>query len=119
MGWFSQNKGRQAEQNAKHWLNQHGIQILAENHRCKGGEIDLIGLDTDNTLIFIEVKARQNRNYGHATEFVDARKQQRIRRCAEAFLLQHSDYQNHAMRFDVLAFHDNTSDAPEWLQNAF
>lgn len=118
MGWFSRNQGQQAEQEAKHWLIRHQHRILFENFHCKGGEIDLIALDADDTLVFIEVKARKNRDFGHAAEFVDARKQARLTRCAQVFLLKHHSYQHHAMRFDVLTYHDATSE-PEWIQNAF
>lgn len=117
MGWFSQSKGKVAEQAAAIWLKQQGLTLLQQNYRCKGGEIDLIGLDGDQTLVFIEVKARKNQHFGHPAEAVDARKQKHLILCAQVFLQKHPQYQHHAMRFDILSLTDNQT--PEWLKNAF
>jgi len=84
--------GHQKEQQAKHWLTQQGIKIIAENFRCKGGEIDLIGLNTQNQLIFFEVKYRKQTNYGNPAETVTHQKQQRIILCAQNFLLKNPQY---------------------------
>lgn len=109
--------GQQKEQQAKTWLTTQKIDIIRQNFRCKGGEIDLIGLQ-DNWLIFFEVKYRKSTNYGHPAEMVNSQKQQRIIQCAQQFLLKNSQYQNCAMRFDVITFTANQSE-PEWIQDAF
>ena len=110
--------GHQKEQQAKYWLAQQGIKIIAENFRCKGGEIDLIGLDTQNQLIFFEVKYRKQTNYGNPAETVTHQKQQRIILCAQNFLLKNPQYQDLAMQFDVITF-TAKQQTPEWIQNAF
>ena len=109
--------GQHKEQQAKKWLKNQGVTIIAENYHCKGGEIDLIGLD-EYGLVFFEVKYRRSNRYGEAMEMVNHYKQQHIIRCAQYFLLKHPQYHQHAMRFDVVSFTDNTSE-PQWLQNAF
>ena len=108
----------QKEQQAKHWLTQQGINIIAENFRCKGGEIDLIGLNTQSQLIFFEVKYRKQTNYGNPAETVNHQKQQRIIKCAQNYLLKHPQYQDSAMQFDVITF-TAKQQTPEWIQNAF
>nr|Q31EY6.1 RecName: Full=UPF0102 protein Tcr_1695 [Hydrogenovibrio crunogenus XCL-2] len=118
MGWLSQKIGQQKEQQAAVWLKTQAITIVAQNFRCKGGEIDLIGLDTDDTLIFFEVKYRQSSTFGTASESVTPQKQQRLIQCAQNFLQKHPNYQACNMRFDVLFFEDNQTQ-PEWLQDAF
>ncbi|MDG4812261.1 YraN family protein [Hydrogenovibrio sp. 3SP14C1] len=118
MGWFSQKIGQQKEQQAAVWLKTQAIKVVAQNFRCKGGEIDLIGLDANRTLIFFEVKYRQNSAYGTASEFVTPQKQQRLIQCAQTYLQKHPDYQAYNMRFDVLCF-ENSQPQPEWLQDAF
>lgn len=110
--------GHQKEQQAKHWLAKQGIRIITENFRCKGGEIDLIGLDRQSQLIFFEVKYRKQTAYGNPAETVTRQKQQRIILCAQNYLLKHSKYQDSAMRFDVITF-TAKQQTPEWIQNAF
>ncbi len=114
----SHQTGQQKEQLAAQWLQQQGIQLLEQNFRIKGGEIDLIGLDPQQTLIFFEVKYRQSVRYGHASEFVSVQKQKRLIKSAQVFLLKHPQYQNHPQRFDVITFEAHQTE-PTWIQNAF
>ncbi|WP_319379892.1 YraN family protein [Thiomicrorhabdus sp.] len=109
--------GKCKETQARKWLGKQGLSCLEENFRCRGGEIDLICLH-DDCLVFIEVKYRKNLEHGHPSEFVTADKQRKIRHCAEVFLQSHTQYQAHAMRFDVISF-CGSNPQPEWLQNAF
>lgn len=109
--------GHQKEQQAKAWLSQKGIEIIAENYACKGGEIDLIGIK-NHQLFFFEVKYRKQTSFGHPAETVTPQKQHRIILCAQTFLLKHPQYQDFSMQFDVITFigKDKT---PEWIENAF
>lgn len=91
-------QGQQKELQARAWLEQHNIEIIAQNFHCRGGEIDLIGLSEHSKpislnpsekqprLIFFEVKYRKNSLHGHPAEFVTRQKQQRILLCAQSFL---------------------------------
>ncbi|BBP42766.1 YraN family protein [Thiosulfativibrio zosterae] len=129
MNWFNSfkktalasKKGAQQETLAAHYLQEQGLKILAQNFTAKGCEIDLIALsEAHQRLHFIEVKARQNSQFGHPAEFVNSAKQQRITHCAQHFLQQHPQYLNHSMQFDVMTFlGDFPSQKLEWLQNAF
>ena len=129
MTWFnsfktkplSSKKGAQQEHLAADYLQQQGLSILAQNFTSKGCEIDLIALsEAHQNLHFIEVKARQNSQFGHPAEFVNTLKQQRIQRCAQHFLQVHPQYQNHSMQFDVITFlGDSKTQKMDWLQNAF
>lgn len=127
MTWFnsfkktalSSKKGAQQEILAAHYLQEQGLTILAQNFSAKGCEIDLIALSAaPQRLHFIEVKARQNSQFGHPAEFVNSAKQQRITRCAQLFLQKNPKYQDTAMQFDVVTL---LGDPPhlEWMQNAF
>lgn len=120
MSWLSQNLGKTKEQQAATWLKQQKIDLLEKNFRCKGGEIDLIGLEKhpSPTLVFFEVKYRKNAEYGAPEEFISAEKQKRIIRCAQTFLRKHPQYHQHAMRFDTLSFQANEAH-PRWLKDAF
>ena len=52
-------KGVQAELWAARFLQRQGLRLLAQNYRCRVGEIDLIMQD-GVTLVFIEVRMRSN-----------------------------------------------------------
>lgn len=90
------------ELRAKDWT------ILAHGFRCRFGEIDLIASNF-KYLIFVEVKLRKNDQFAAAREFVDKRKQERVRRTAEYYLQNYpSELQP---RFDVAEVY-----APQGLQ---
>jgi putative endonuclease len=115
----SKRIGQNKEQLAARWLKQQGFEIVAQNHHCQGGEIDLIGFHSARQqLVFFEVKYRKSTRYGHPAECVSPQQQQRIVRCAQHFLLQHSRYQNCQLQFDLLSF-VNDQPEPERIENAF
>ncbi|MCI4411777.1 MAG: YraN family protein [Thiotrichales bacterium] len=113
----TQEKGQHSEQLAKNLLEASGLTCIAENFRCRRGEIDLIFL-TNDTLVFVEVRLRENKHYASAAESITYRKQQRILRTALYFLHTHHQYQDCNLRFDVVLFH-TLNQHPEWIQSAF
>ena len=92
-------QGRLGEDAAVAWLRDHGYRISARNVTNRAGELDIVARDGD-TLCFIEIKARSNRNYGVAIESVTPHKQRRIARAAALYLAQHPS--ERPCRFDVL-----------------
>ena len=108
--------GDEAEDAALTLLRKRGLQLVARNYRCRGGELDLVMLDRQ-TLVVVEVRARSHRGFGSAIESVDARKQGRIILATQLFLASHPEHAQRAVRFDVVAF--DACQVPEWLQNAF
>ena len=80
------------ELKASDYLTKKGYQIIERNYRCRIGEIDIIAIERD-CLCFIEVKYRKNEKTGDPLEAVDKRKQQKIIRTAQYYLLTHSKYQ--------------------------
>lgn len=76
-----------------------GYKIIARNFSCKYGELDIVAQKGD-TIVIIEVKTRKNDNYAQAKEFVDYRKQNRIRNTADLFL-QQQGLTDKIIRFDV------------------
>lgn len=67
------------------FLSKKGYLIERRNFRLPCGEIDIIAMDTDGCRVFVEVKTRKNRDFGNASEFVDYRKQEKIRKTAMAY----------------------------------
>ena len=72
------------------------------------GEIDLIAADR-HYLAFVEVKLRKSADFAMAREFVDYRKQQRIKSTALLYLSTHPTRLQ--PRFDVIEIY-----APEGVQ---
>jgi putative endonuclease len=128
MDVLSPNKKREfgqlQEQIAAEYLIDKGLELLLTNFQCRLGEIDLIMRD-DDTLVFVEVRYRRSDKFGSAIESVDYRKQTRLRRCAEYFLISHGLADKLACRFDILGLSPGAPDREEgkprveWLQNAF
>ena len=56
------NSGKLGEEVVAQWLIERGGEILHRRWRWKRGEIDLIAIES-NTLLFIEVKTRNSRNW--------------------------------------------------------
>ena len=75
--------------------------MLVRNFSCKTGEIDLIMVDTDGTLVFVEVKTRANESFGPSESAITAAKKNRMHRAARYFLATH-DIENRPFRFDVM-----------------
>lgn len=73
---------------------------MGANYRCRLGEIDLIA-ENRKFLVFVEVKLRKNDDFARAMEFVDRRKQERIKQTAAIYLAQHEENSKQP-RFDVI-----------------
>lgn len=111
-------RGAQAELLAEAFLQRQGLTCIERNYRCAGGEIDLIMRDA-NTLVFVEVRLRSNRYFAQASETVDYRKQHKITRAAQHFLLTRRLVDKVPCRFDVVALTDMGSENIEWIKSAF
>ena len=94
--------GAAAEQAAARWLRERGLRLLAQNYHCRGGEIDLIMRDQD-TLVFVEVRARAAGSPVSAIDSVDSRKQKRLALAVRHYLASHPEAAERFMRVDLLA----------------
>jgi len=103
------------ETRALEFLLRQQLSCVARNVRYRGGELDLVMLDTDGTLVFVEVRARGYLQYGGAAASVSWRKRQRLLLAAHLFLAE-SALAPCACRFDVVAFEGRRL---VWLQDAF
>nr|WP_314901395.1 YraN family protein [uncultured Deefgea sp.] len=77
--------GAAAEQRAADFIVAQGLKLIARNWRCRFGEIDLIAKDA-KTLVFIEVRARTNANFGGAASSIQRSKQEKLIRTAQMYL---------------------------------
>ncbi len=99
-----QLRGDRAEQRALRYLARNGQTCLARNFRTRGGEVDLVTLDGE-TLVFVEVRARQSLAFGYPEETVGWRKRRRLVQAARVFLTRYPQHGARPCRFDVVAFY--------------
>lgn len=115
----TQTLGRQTEALALKHLQNQGLQLIARNWSCRGGELDLVMLDSD-TVVFIEVRYRSSERYGGAIESIDLRKRSRITLAAQRYLQSETRWQAYPCRFDVVTLKPgNLTPSVQWLKNAF
>ena len=91
--------GAWGEALAAEYLRGQKYRIVAAGFQSRFGEIDLIA-ETKTHLVFVEVKLRKNANFAAASDYVDRRKQDKLRVTASVYLSRYpTDLQP---RFDVI-----------------
>ena len=97
--------GATGEEIAVDYLISQGYIVFDRNWRSKSGEIDIIASEKFNSqdeLIFIEVKTRSSRDYGDPIEAISATKYLRMYRLALEWLSENSASRE-AWRLDVIS----------------
>ena len=94
--------GTAGEALAARHLQASGYRILATGWRCPLGEIDIIAIERDD-LVFVEVRSRYSVNADSAFESVDARKQAKLLRLADAYMAAEPLDPAYGWRIDVVA----------------
>lgn len=109
-------KGSDAEKIAASYLQKQSLTLIAQNYRCRFGEIDLI-MQHGSTLVFIEVRLRTQEAFGGAAASITSSKQAKLLQAARHYLAEI----NHQppCRFDVILFSGLDGQKIEWIQNAF
>ena len=113
-------RGLDAESRVLNFFQEKGLSLIERNFRCKLGEIDLIMRDCGD-VVFVEVRMRNNPNFGQAAETVTRSKQQKIIRAASYYLQLNPRLADMGCRFDVVAVTNNTDSSAtvDWIQDAF
>jgi putative endonuclease len=93
--------GAAGEAQAAAWYRAHGYTVVAQNWRCREGELDLV-LRRGPLLVFAEVKARRTDRFGLPAEAVTPTKQRRLRMLATRYL-EGTGTRAGALRFDVVS----------------
>jgi putative endonuclease len=116
------NAGFEAEKLAAIFLAKRGLKLVVQNYHCRYGEIDLIMKDA-KTLVFVEVKLRNNNQFGGAAASITPQKQQKLILTAQHYL-QTQKLDDVPCRFDAILM-QGTDLKPadlrhiEWIRNAF
>ncbi|MDR3287995.1 MAG: YraN family protein [Peptococcaceae bacterium] len=113
--------GRAGEDYAAQLVARSGLKIIERNYRCPRGEMDLIALDKERTLVFVEVRTRSSGRAGWGEESVTAAKMKRMRLIANYYLLDRGYRDWPPLRFDLVALRWREQGEPEsrWLQAIF
>lgn len=113
--------GRWGEAETAKWMTRRRYRLLDRNWHCRFGEIDLIS-EYGKYICFTEVKLRKSRDFAEAREFVDRRKQEKLRTAAALYLARNpTDLQP---RFDVAEVYapegtDTKHPDIHYIENAF
>lgn len=102
--------GKWGETLAAEHLRKKGFRIVGMGYYSRFGEIDVIAEDR-RYIVFCEVKLRKNADFGHAREFVDRRKQEKLISTARIWLSSNNCEKQ--PRFDVIEIY-----APDGLKTA-
>jgi len=121
-----QQVGDRYETLALKFLCDAGLELVTRNYSCRVGELDLVMRERD-VIVFTEVRYRGTTRFSSAAATITPMKQQRIVRTAEYFVLHHREFQDSALRFDVVAIDQagastdrNCSNSHiQWLRDAF
>jgi len=110
--------GAHGEAVASTVLVERGYRIVERNFRSRWGELDVVAYD-GTTLVFVEVKARRGARFGEPAYAVDRRKQRRLVRLAQQYLVRRK-LGEPLCRFDIVIV-DERPDGPwvEVIPNAF
>lgn len=112
--------GRMAEDLALRYLQRQQLTLLERNFRSRFGEIDLI-MRENNTIIFVEVRARKTAAFLHPAESVNHAKRSKIRKTSQVFMQKNATLDRFNLRFDVIALTGSEARGMkiEWFKEAF
>lgn len=96
-----QKCGQIGEEIAVKLLTGKGYEIVERNYRYGHGEIDIIARE-GKELVFVEVKTRNNLEYGDPEYAVTKKKQRQVRKMAELYLYD-KGIEEADCRIDVVA----------------
>jgi putative endonuclease len=90
------------------------------NYSCKMGELDLVMVDPDGTLVFIEVRSRADETFVAPEATVTPAKRERVGKAARHFIATHR-IEDRPLRFDVITLVLGRRGAPQirHYENAF
>ena len=110
--------GLSGEERATQYLLEKGYEVLERNWRTKTGEIDIIAFKND-TIVFVEVKTLPNGTIDMIQRELNYQKRQRIIKTSKRFLLNHRQYSNSYIRYDVIVIDMPGFERVYHIENAF
>ncbi len=93
--------GRWGEQRSERFLKRKGLKVLTRNYSCRAGEIDLIMVDSDRSIVFVEVKTRTDEEFAPTESVITTPKMDKMSKTARYFLSAY-EIENRPYRFDIV-----------------
>jgi putative endonuclease len=93
--------GKWGERQCEKFLRKKGLKTLTRNYACRAGEIDLIMVDADRSIVFVEVKTRTDEEFAPTESVITKPKRDKMAHTARYFLTAH-EIQNRPYRFDIV-----------------
>src|SRR5262245_6386004 len=93
--------GRLGEELACAELERLGYVVVTRRYRTRYGELDIVARH-EGMLVFVEVKARESRDFGHPAEAVTPQKMRRLFLMATDYVMC-AGVRDTAFRFDVVS----------------
>lgn len=99
--------GKAGEEFAVSYLKRQGYQIIGRNFRIRGGEIDIVAIETSKltgskTLVFVEVKTRSSDEFGTPLESITYYKLKSLIKTAQFYKMMHRNLPE-LMRIDAVS----------------
>ena len=112
--------GQWGEKRCEKFLKNKGLKLLVRNFSCKTGELDLVMVDPDSSIIFVEVKTRANEDFTDAESSITPAKKHKLFKTARYFLASNK-IPDRPFRFDVVTVILGRSGQPQirHYENAF
>jgi len=108
--------GRQGEDFTAKYLKNSGYRIIDRNKREKWGELDIVAIAPDKTLVFVEVKT-MTLGILRPEDQMSAAKMKKFRRTAELYANSHKNQKlindKRGWRLDLVALVKNNNEAYE------
>ena len=102
--------GDEAEGAACDFLERKDIRIVERNFRARGAEIDIVARQGD-VLIFVEVRCREEEEFGAPEETVGLAKRRKVAAAAREYIGRIPPHTWKEARFDVVAIVGTGPDA--------
>lgn len=99
--WDKAKLGRWGEKRSEKFLKRAGFKTLTRNFSCKAGEIDLVMVDSDGSIVFVEVKSRADESFAPAEAVITSSKKHKLIKTARYFLST-NNIKDRPYRFDVV-----------------
>lgn len=112
MTLYKNIQGKRGEDLAVSYLKKLGFQIIDRNFRIRGGEIDIIAIETSKvtgqkTLVFIEVKTRSTGEFGTPLEAITYYKLKSLMKTSSYYCMRNPHLPK-LMRIDAVTVVVNT-----------
>ena len=96
-----QTLGRWGERRCEKFLKKKGLKVLTRNFSCKTGEIDIVMVDVDRSIVFVEVKSRVGESFAPVEAAITNSKKNKLIKTARYFISM-NNLTDRAFRFDVI-----------------